>query len=171
MSSTIHTTNLTTIPSTRHTILRRGAAVVIGAGMALALVGPLAGAASAAPSLPPKGIDDIIVNPKPPVTVPPVIVNPKPPVTVPPVTIPPVIVNPEPPVTVPPAAPDATTIPAPTTVPVEVEAATEVRGSEAARLAVTGNNSMLPIAGLSLLGAGALIAGGVAYDKRRRAQA
>jgi len=202
MSSTIHTTNLTTIPSTRHTILRRGAAVVIGAGMALALVGPLAGAASAAPSLSPKGIDDIIVNPKPPVTVPPVIVNPKPPVTVPPVTvppvivnpkppvtvppvivnpkppvtvppvtIPPVIVNPEPPVTVPPAAPDATTIPAPTTVPVEVEAATEVRGPEAARLAVTGNNSMLPIAGLSLLGAGALIAGGVAYDKRRRAQA
>lgn len=139
------------------------------------------------PTLPPVvTIPPIIVDPGTPTTVPPtvpptippVIVNPTTTVKPPVPTIPPVIVNPTiPPTTV---APDPTEPTDPTdpvdpvdpvdpTVPTEVEGATETAAGPDT-LAVTGNNSTLPIVGASLLGAGALIAGGVAFDKRRRAR-
>ena len=37
-------------------------------------------------------------------------------------------------------------------------------------LAYTGSSPILPIVGASLLGAGLLIAGGMAYDRRRKQQ-
>lgn len=118
------------------------------------------------PTIPPVIVDDPTVPPTVPPTIPPVIVNPTiPPTTVKPDPTPDPTPEPTPDPTVPPVD-QPTTVPEPT-VPVEVESATEQRPA-ADSLAVTGSSPLLPIAGLSLLGAGAVIAGGVAYDRRRR---
>ncbi|HOT80937.1 MAG TPA: hypothetical protein PKY13_13175 [Microthrixaceae bacterium] len=194
-NTTTRSQNLPTVDRVRLGVVRTIAVGLLASG---ALV-VFAGAASAKPIVPDLDIDDITVATLPPVTIPPktippftippVVLDPGSPTTVPP-TVPPVVVNPtttvKPPVTIPPVivnptvppttvAPeptpdptDPTTVPDPT-VPADVEGATETAAGPES-LAVTGNDSNLPIIGASLLGAGLVIVGGMAYDRRRKAQ-
>ena len=140
-------------------------------------------------TIPPELLDPGFEPPvDPPVTVPPVIVNPTTTVPPSPPTIPPVIVNPT--TTVPPVDPTNDPTDEPTDdpaevpgddvpgadvpgadVPAEVQGATETASNGTpSRLATTGNDSVLPLVGASLLVSGSLIFGGLAYDRRRKAR-